>query len=69
MPKPDEGLSATVAQFSILIPYPGTVLNEALMEWLFLKTNSLYSTPSKKAVQDVWWVIKRHKLGLRTVFI
>ncbi|MCJ7663408.1 MAG: hypothetical protein MUO24_04130 [Desulfobacterales bacterium] len=37
------------------------------MEWLLLKANFLYYTRSKKAVQDVWRLAKRHKLGLRTL--
>ena len=38
------------------------------MEWLLLKANFLYYTRSKKAVQDVWRLAKRHKLGLGTLF-
>jgi len=38
------------------------------MEWLLLKANFLYYTRSKKAMQDVWQLAKRHKLGLGTVF-
>jgi anaerobic magnesium-protoporphyrin IX monomethyl ester cyclase len=38
------------------------------MEWLLLKANLLYYTRSKKAMQDVWQLAKRHKLGLGTVF-
>jgi len=38
------------------------------MEWLLLKANFLYYTRSKKAMQDVWKLAKRHKLGLGTVF-
>jgi anaerobic magnesium-protoporphyrin IX monomethyl ester cyclase len=38
------------------------------MEWLLLKANLLYYTRSKEAVRDVWRLVKRHKLGLRTVF-
>ena len=38
------------------------------MEWLLLKANLLYYTRSKKAMQDVWRLAKRHKLGLGTVF-
>jgi anaerobic magnesium-protoporphyrin IX monomethyl ester cyclase len=38
------------------------------MEWLLLKANLLYYTRSKKAVQDVLRVAKRHKLGLGTIF-
>jgi len=38
------------------------------MEWLLLKANFLYYTRSKKAMQGVWQVAKRHKLGLGTVF-
>jgi hypothetical protein len=28
----------------------------------------LYYTPSKKGVQDVWHLVKRHRLGMGTVF-
>lgn len=38
------------------------------MEWLLLKANFLYYTRSKKAMQDVWQLAKRHKLGLGTIF-
>jgi hypothetical protein len=38
------------------------------MAWLFLKANLLYYTRFKKTVQDVWRVVKRHKLGLGTIF-
>jgi hypothetical protein len=38
------------------------------MEWLLLQANLLYYMRSKKAVQDVWRVIKRHKLGVGTIF-
>jgi hypothetical protein len=68
VPKPNEGFSTTVAQFSILTPYPGIVLNEALIEWLHVKVNFLYYRRSKKAVQDVWRGGERYKLGLGTVF-
>lgn len=37
------------------------------LEWLLLMANFLYYTRSKKAVQDVWRVVKRHKLGLGTI--
>jgi len=37
-------------------------------ERLLLKTNVLYYTRSKKAMQDVWRLAKRHKLGLGTAF-
>ena len=37
------------------------------LQWLLLMANFLYYTRSKKAVQDVWRVIKRHKLGLSTI--
>jgi anaerobic magnesium-protoporphyrin IX monomethyl ester cyclase len=39
------------------------------MEWLLLKANVLYYTRSKKAIQDVWRLAKRHKLGLGTIAI
>jgi anaerobic magnesium-protoporphyrin IX monomethyl ester cyclase len=38
------------------------------MEWLLLKANLLYYTRSKQAIQDVWRLAKRHKLGLKTIF-
>jgi hypothetical protein len=38
------------------------------MEWLLLKANLLYYTRSNKAVQSVWLLAKRHKLGLGTIF-
>jgi len=38
------------------------------MEWLLLKANFLYYTRSKKAMQEVWQLAKRHKLGLGTIF-
>jgi anaerobic magnesium-protoporphyrin IX monomethyl ester cyclase len=38
------------------------------MEWLLLKANFLYYTRSKKAMQEVWQLAKRHKLGMGTVF-
>ena len=37
------------------------------LAWLLLKANLLYYTRSKKAIQDVWRVAVRHKLGLGTV--
>ena len=37
------------------------------MEWLLLKANLLYYTRSKKAMNDVWRLLKRHKLGWRTL--
>jgi anaerobic magnesium-protoporphyrin IX monomethyl ester cyclase len=36
------------------------------MEWLLLKAHLLYYTRSKKAIQDMWYHIKKHRLGLRT---
>jgi hypothetical protein len=38
------------------------------MQWLLLKANFLYYTRSKKAMQEVWQLAKRHKLGMGTVF-
>jgi len=90
-------LDTNVAQFSILTPYPGTVVYEQVkdrifkwrspwsffdmqhlvfkhdhlsfirMEWLLLKAHLLYYTRSKKAIQDIWHHIKKHRLGIRTV--
>jgi anaerobic magnesium-protoporphyrin IX monomethyl ester cyclase len=37
------------------------------MEWLLLKANLLYYTRSKKAMQDVRRLARRHKLGLGTL--
>jgi len=37
------------------------------MEWLLLKAHLLYYTRSKKAIQDIWHHIKKHRLGIRTV--
>jgi len=90
-------LDTNIAQFSILTPYPGTVVYEQVkdrifkwrspwsffdmqhlvfrhdhlsfirMEWLLLKAHLLYYTRSKKAIQDIWHHIKKHRLGLRTI--
>lgn len=38
------------------------------MEWLLLKANLLYYTRSRKAIQDIWSHIKKHRLGFGTVF-
>lgn len=38
------------------------------MGWLLLKANLLYYTRSKKAMQDVWRLAKRHKWGWGTLF-
>lgn len=38
------------------------------MEWLLLKAHLLYYTRSKKAIQDIWHHIKKHHLGIRTLF-
>ncbi len=38
------------------------------MQWLLLKANFLYYTRSKKAMQEVWQLAKRQKLGMGTVF-
>lgn len=37
------------------------------MEWLLLKAHLLYYTRSKKAIQDVWHHIKKHRLGIWTI--
>jgi len=37
------------------------------MEWLLLMANLLYYTRSKKAMQDVWRLAKKHKWGLGTL--
>jgi len=37
------------------------------MEWLLLKAHFLYYTRSKKALQDIWTHIKKHRLGLGTL--
>ncbi len=39
------------------------------MEWLLLKAHLLYYTRSKKAIRDIWHHIKKHRLGLRTLFL
>ncbi len=38
------------------------------MEWLLFKAHLLYYTRSKKAIQDIWHHIKKHHLGIRTLF-
>jgi anaerobic magnesium-protoporphyrin IX monomethyl ester cyclase len=38
------------------------------LEWLLLKANLLYYTRSKKAVQDIWHHIKKHRLSIRMAF-
>ena len=38
------------------------------LEWLLLKAHLLYYTRSKKAVLDIWRNIKKHRLGMGTVF-
>jgi anaerobic magnesium-protoporphyrin IX monomethyl ester cyclase len=38
------------------------------MEWLLLKAHLLYYTRSKKGIHDIWHHIKKHRLGIRTVF-
>ena len=35
------------------------------MEWLLLKAHLLYYTRSKKAIEDIWHHIKKHRLGIR----
>ena len=37
------------------------------MEWLLLKAHLLYYTRSKKAVQDIWHHVKKHRLGIRVL--
>jgi anaerobic magnesium-protoporphyrin IX monomethyl ester cyclase len=37
------------------------------MEWLLLKAHLLYYTRSKKAIQDIWYHVKKHRLGIRTL--
>ena len=34
------------------------------MEWLLLKAHLLYYTRSKRAIQDIWHHIKKHRLGI-----
>ena len=38
------------------------------MEWLLLKANLLYYTRSKKTIKDLWIHIKKHRLGIQTIF-
>ena len=38
------------------------------MEWLLLKAHFLYYTRSKKAIRDIWHHIKKHRLGIGTLF-
>jgi anaerobic magnesium-protoporphyrin IX monomethyl ester cyclase len=38
------------------------------MEWLLLKAHLLYYTRSKKGIQDIWHHIKKHRLGVGTLF-
>jgi anaerobic magnesium-protoporphyrin IX monomethyl ester cyclase len=35
------------------------------MEWLLFKAHLLYYTRSKKAIQDIWHHVKKHRLGIR----
>jgi hypothetical protein len=58
-PAPSETLKAT----GVLFP-----LSFIRMEWLFLKAHLLYYTRSKKAIQDIWHHIKKHHLGIGTLF-
>jgi anaerobic magnesium-protoporphyrin IX monomethyl ester cyclase len=37
------------------------------MEWLLLKAHLLYYTRSKKGILDIWYHIKKHHLGIRTL--
>ena len=39
------------------------------MEWLLLKAHLLYYARSKKAIQDIWHHVKKHRLGIRTVLV
>jgi anaerobic magnesium-protoporphyrin IX monomethyl ester cyclase len=38
------------------------------MEWLLFKAHLLYYTRSKKAILEIWHHIKKHRLGLGTLF-
>jgi len=38
------------------------------MEWLLFKAHLLYYTRSKKAVLEIWHHIKKHRLGVGTIF-
>jgi anaerobic magnesium-protoporphyrin IX monomethyl ester cyclase len=38
------------------------------MEWLLFKAHLLYYTRSIKAIQDIWHHIKKHRLGIGTLF-
>ena len=38
------------------------------MEWLLLKAHLLYYTRSKRAIQDIWHHIKKHRFGIRVLF-
>ena len=38
------------------------------LEWLLFKANLLYYTRSKRAIQDIWHHIKKHRLGIRGLF-
>lgn len=37
------------------------------LEWYLLKAHLLYYTRSRKAIQDIWNHIKKHRLGMRTL--
>jgi len=39
------------------------------MEWLLLKAHLLYYTRSKRAIQDIWHHVKKHRLGIRTLLL
>jgi anaerobic magnesium-protoporphyrin IX monomethyl ester cyclase len=39
------------------------------MEWLLLKAHLLYYTRSKRAIQDIWHHVKKHRLGIRTILV
>lgn len=38
------------------------------MEWLLFKAHLLYYTRSKKAILDIWHHVKKHRLGMGTLF-
>lgn len=38
------------------------------LEWLLLKAHLLYYTRSKKAILDIWHHVKKHRLGMGTIF-
>lgn len=38
------------------------------MEWLLFKAHLLYYTRSKKAIRDIWHHMKKHRVGMGTLF-